>query len=162
EHLDVRRRVGTRRTPDRRLVDGDDLIDVRDALDAVVGADQVLPAVAVLLHVFLGPGTLAVALAQPFEEDVVDERALARAADAGAADEAAERHLDVDPLEIVVPGVDDAQAVAVAGPALGGDGDLLLAGQVLSGEAVGVGEHFGEGAGGDDLPATDAGPGAEV
>ena len=54
-------------------------------------------------------------------EDVVDERAFAGAADAGDADEQAERNLDGDVLQIVVPRPDDDQiCLSVRGRRCGG------------------------------------------
>jgi hypothetical protein len=46
-------------------------------------------------------------------EDVLDERALAAAGDAGDADEGAERNVDGDVFEVVVAGADDAERGAV-------------------------------------------------
>ena len=46
---------------------------------------------------------------QRLDEDVADQRALAAAADAGDADERAERNLDVDVLEVVVRRAEDAR-----------------------------------------------------
>ena len=88
EHAGVRGRVRARRAPDRRLVDVDDLVDVLDALDLLVPTGHVLRAVD-LLH-------------QRGIEDVGDERALAAAAHAGDGDEAPEREVDVDVLQVVL------------------------------------------------------------
>ena len=52
--------------------------------------------------------------------------------------------------------------LAVRRAALGGDRDLLRAGEVLRGEDSWVGEDLGRRARGDDLAAADAGAGAEV
>jgi hypothetical protein len=60
EHPGVGRRVGARRPPDRRLVDDDHLVDVVEAVDALVPARQL-------------PGAVDVAH-QRTGEDVVDER----------------------------------------------------------------------------------------
>ena len=58
---------------------------------------------------------------QGFDQDVVDQRTLARAGHAGHADEHAERDLDVDVLEIVVRRAEDAQpAVPRSDDAAGG------------------------------------------
>ena len=79
-------------------------------------------------------------------KDVVDQRTLAGAADAGDADERAERELDVDVLEIVVPAPTIAERVTVAidrsfaphrASSLGiGDLDLALAREILAGDAA--------------------------
>src|SRR5262249_54875071 len=138
EDLDVRRRVGARRPADGRLVDVDHLVDVLGPRDPVVRADRHRLAVGRLLVVTgrLAPaGRLVVApavgqvhLPQGLLEDVVDQRALARAADPRDAHEQAQGHLDVYALEVVVAGPEHREALAVAGAALAGDGDLPGAG----------------------------------
>src|SRR5690606_2324077 len=95
----VRGRVRARRASDRRLVDGDDLVAVLDAVDPVVGPRQHSRPVEV-------PGQGPV-------EDVVDQRALPRAADAGHASEGTERDPDVDVLEVVLPGAAHDQVLPV-------------------------------------------------
>ena len=87
EHARVRRRVAARRPADGRLVDLDDLVDLRDAEDLLVLA-----------------GLLARLVEPPLqrpEQNLVDQRALARSGDARDADEAAQREFDVDVLEVV-------------------------------------------------------------
>ena len=129
-------------------------------VDAVVRADARGVAVVVLVLV----AVLAVPPASSaFHEDVVDERALARAADAGDADEQAERDLDVDVLEVVVPGADDREPPcrSAAGARRGRRSPcgperywpVRLSGLATTSASV---------AGGDDLAAADAGAGAEV
>ena len=94
EELGVGGRVGARRAADRRLVDVDDLVEGLDALDLVVGAG-------------LDPGPLQ-PVGERLVEDLVHERGLARARDAGHADELAQRELDVDRLQVVLAGAEDA------------------------------------------------------
>ena len=48
------------------------------------------------------------------------------------------------------------------GPAGGGDGDPPRAGEVLAGDAPGLGDHRGQRSGGDDLAAAHAGTGTEI
>ena len=73
EDAGVGRRVGTGRVADRILIDVDDLVDLVQAEDIVVGADG-------------GAGPVQLA-GQSVVEDFVDERTLAAAADAGNGDE---------------------------------------------------------------------------
>ncbi len=63
EHLDVRARVRARRAADRRLVDDDQLVELIDALDAIVLAGLAFAAHEVAQ--------------QRFAQDVVHQRALA-------------------------------------------------------------------------------------
>ena len=77
EDAGVGRRVRQRRVADRVLIDVDDLVDLLQAEDVVVGR---------------AGGAGAVQLAgQRVVQDLVDQRTLARAADAGDGDERAER-----------------------------------------------------------------------
>ena len=118
EHLDVRGRVRPRRAADRRLVDGDHLVEMFEAVDPLVRA---------------GIAEAAVQIApQGLDQNVVDQRALARAGNAGDADEHAQRNLDVDALEVVVRGAADDELGVADGPALGGNFDPPLAGKILA------------------------------
>ena len=78
----VGRRVRARRAPDRRLVDGDDLVELLEALDRAVGARPLR--------------ARCRRLATRLVEHLVDERRLARARHAGNAREHAERDMHVD------------------------------------------------------------------
>src|SRR4029077_2911949 len=90
EDAGVGGRVGARRAPDRRLVDVDDLVDLAEPVDPVVGA---------------GP---QLRLVQPVGDRVVqglvDQGRLARAGDAGDAAEDPDRDRHVDLLEVVFAG----------------------------------------------------------
>ncbi len=144
EAAGIGRRVGARRAADRRLVDIDDLVDQLDALDAVVHGGMLARAVELL--------------GQRLVERLDDQRRLAAARDAGDAGEGAERQFDGDVLQIVGPSVDDADLLPlVAGAALGWDGNLPDAGEVLAGDALGIGHHRLGLALGDDMAAMDAG-----
>ena len=102
EDLDVGGGVGTGRAADRRLVDGDHLVEMLEAFELVelariAQADVQVPT-------------------QGLGQDVIDQRALARTGNAGHADENAEGDLDVDVLEVIVAGAADDE------PAAGGRG----------------------------------------
>ena len=76
-------------------------------------------------------------------EDFVDERGLARPADAGDRDEGAERERDVDVLEVVGRGPADDERAAVAGPARGRPFDAPGTSQVETGRRLaGVGQQL--------------------
>ena len=98
EHAGERGRVRGRRLPQRLLIDADHLVDQLHAADGVVGA---------------GKGLRAVQRAgQRGEQHVLDQRALAAAADAGDHGERAQRNLHGDVLQVVVPCADDLQPAA--------------------------------------------------
>ena len=107
-----------------------------------------------------GAGRLARAvepLGHRLVERLDDQRRLAAAGDAGDAGEGAERDVDGDVLEVVGARALDAQPLAGAGAARFGHRDLLVAGQVLRGQAGRVAHHLVGRAGGDHLAAMDAG-----
>ena len=118
EGAGVGRRVGARRAADRRLVDVDDLVDVLEALDAVVRGGRERGAVQLARHRVV--------------ERVDQQRRLAAAGDAGDAGEQAERDLGGDVLEVVAAGVDDLQRAARARLALG-DRHAEFAGEIFAG-----------------------------
>src|SRR4051812_13477371 len=119
EEAGVRRRVGPRRAADRRLVDLDDLVDVVEARDAVVRAGPLARPVQAVGH--------------RLEEDLVDERGLARARHARHGRHDAERHADVDGLEVVLARALDLQVPLRPAPPRG-DLDLARAGEELAGQ----------------------------
>ena len=165
EHLDVRRRVRARRAADRRLVDVDDLVDVLGARRCGRSARRsTCESSSLVLVVLVGfVAVRRVAGAQPVQQDVVDQRDFARAADAGDADEQAERDLDVDVLEVVVPGADDREAPCrCAAGAASGRRSALRPVRYWPVRLAGLRDDVGRRAGGDDLAAADAGAGAEV
>src|SRR3954471_4677861 len=119
----VRRRVRSRRPANRRLVDLDDLVDVLDALERVVGADLL---------------TRLVQLArQGVVQDVGHERALATARDAGHGGEGPERELDVEIAEVVRAGVANDELLAVALPPLRRNRDRPLAAKERASDRAG-------------------------
>ena len=86
----------------------------------------------------------------------------AAARNAGDAGEGAQREVGRDVLQIVAPGIDHLQGLAAALAALLRHFDLALAGQILAGDAVGIGHDLGGSALGDDRAAMDAGSRAHV
>ena len=139
------------RAADGRLVDVDHLVEVLHPLDRAVAARE-----------RLGPVQL---LGQRAQQDVVDQRRLARARDTGDRDEAAEREGHVDVLEVVLAGAADGDHVARAGAAAGRHRDGPLAREVLPGDGLLVGEQAapaGHGAGVDDGAAVLPRPRADV
>ena len=105
EHLDVGGRVRARRAADRRLIDGDQLVEMLEPFDPLVIARLAFAAVQIA--------------AQGLDQDVVDQRAFARAGNAGHADQRPERNLDVDVLADCCAGADDLQPVLAAAAGAG-------------------------------------------
>ena len=95
-------------------------------------------------------------------QDLVDERALARAGHAGHGGERPEREVHVDAVQVVLAGALDVQALAVAAPALGRDRHRSLAAQEGAGDGARLGEDDLERAVRDDLAAVLPGPGPDV
>ena len=147
EDAGVGGRVGARRAPDRRLVDVDDLVDLAEAVDSVVGAGPKL--------------RLVQAVGDRVVQGLVDQGRLARAGDAGDAAEDAERDRDVDPLQVVFAGAAHAQGAGRFAP-LRRHLDPALAREVLAGERGGVLGDLGRRPGGDHVAAVLAGARPEV
>src|SRR5262245_26109022 len=108
------------------------------------------------------PFALVEIAVQRLHDDVADQRAFAAAADARHTNKRAERNLDVDVLEVVLRSAENLEKVAVAGAAQLRNLNLLLAGQILTGEAVRVLDNFARRPLHDELPAANARTGAEV
>src|SRR5262249_42730594 len=122
EGAGVGRGVGARGTADRRLVDVDDLVDMLEALDAVVGGRTFARAVQLA-------GERAV-------ERVDQKPRLAAAGDAGDAGEQAERNLGRDILEIIAARIHHLDGAAMVRRPPLRHRDLQLAGEVLAGQRV--------------------------
>ena len=148
EGVGVGRGVAARCPPDRALVDLDHLVQVLDAGHLPEGARQLLGAVKVPREM----------LAQ----DLVDQRALARAGNAGHADEAAQRKRDTDVAQVVGARPLDPQPVRPRLDASCGRADAPPAGHVVGRERAGVGEQPRAIALVDHLAAVAPGAGAEV
>src|SRR5207302_4484190 len=104
------------RASDRPLVDLDDLVEALDSLDARVRARLDARAVE--------------PVRERLEDDLVHERRLPRAGDAGHADELPDGELDVDRLEVVLCGATYDERAAIVVPPLG-HRDLARTGEEL-------------------------------
>ena len=104
EEVGVGRRVRARRAADRALVDLDHLVERLDPLDRLVLAR-------------LDPHLLE-PVRERLVDDLVHERRLAGARDARDGDEAADRELDVDSLEVVLGRAAHGEDAVVVGAAL--------------------------------------------
>ena len=159
---------------DRRLVDGNHLVEMLDTFDLVELAR-------------VSDAQVEVAM-QGLDEDVADQRTLAGAGNAGDANEHAQGNLDVDVLEIIVAGTADDEpkeagerggcpALLPFSPSLfpsfsftstanhAADGrhfDPPAAGKIRPREALLSGSHFRERSGSDDPAAANARPRAEI
>src|SRR5436190_8739087 len=122
EQTGVGRRIASRRATDRALVDLDHLVDQVHPFDLPVGERMRLAAIEML--------------AQDRVQRVADQGAFAAPADAGDADELAEREVHVDVLEVVAGGPAQGDALAMAFPPLLGYVDAQLIAQVARGDAV--------------------------
>ena len=142
EEVGVGGRVRARRAADRRLVDVDHLVEHLDALDVLVLARL--------------DAHLVEAVRERLVDDLVHERRLAGARDAGDGDELPDRELDVDALEVVLRGAADGEHAAVV-LAPRRDRDRAPAGEEVAGDRALRAHHLLGGAFGDDLAAVLAG-----
>ena len=110
-------------------------------------------------------GGLALGAQQRRKQHVVHQRGLARAADAGDADQPSERNLDVDVLEIVLGGALEPQRCRRAAPrgARARHLDALAAKQIVGGErSAGALARSRSGSVEHDLAAVFAGSGSDI
>jgi hypothetical protein len=141
--------VGTRRAPDRALVDVDDAVDLVKSLDALGGRS---------FH-----ARTVQARGRVPEERVDDERRLARSGDAGDAGEEPERHLRGHVAQIVAACPDDRDLARRVGPhAQTRQRNAALAREVLPGDRGRVRLDVLRSALRHQLPAVRAGPRTEV
>src|SRR4051794_17002216 len=147
EDTGVGSRIGARRAADRRLVDVDDLVDLAEPVDAVVGAGPQLG--------------LVQAVRDGVATGLVYETRLAPAGRAKDPEGDADGDRHGDDLEVVFAGAAGQQRPARLA-ARGGDRDAALAGEVLAGQGRGVLRHLRGRAGGDHVAAMFAGAGTEV
>ena len=141
EEVGVRRRVRARRAADRPLVDLDHLVEHVDPFDARVRARLDARAVE--------------PVRERLEDDLVHERRLAGAGDAGHADELPDRELDVDVLEVVLRRAAHREHAAVVVAPLG-HGDLARAREELARDRLLVALDLRGRPFGDDLAAVQA------
>src|SRR6267143_1305385 len=141
-------RVRAGRPADRRLVDIDHLVDEAQPGNLAGGARAIFGAIEVLR--------------QAPVQNVAHQRAFARAADPGHADQFAQWKVDVDVLQVVFSGSADDEHLPVALAAARRQWDRSLAAQERPGDRLGGFQNIVEGAGGHDLPAVLAGAGPDV
>ena len=140
--------VRTRGPPDRRLVDGDDLVELLHALDALVEAGRHLRGVDPL-H-------------QRAQQDLVDQGRLSGTGHARDTDELPERELDADVLQVVLLGTHNRDDVAVPRTTSTGYRDGAFPGQVLASDRFLVLEQLLVGAAMHDGAAVLAGTRTDV
>ena len=107
------------------------------------------------------PGVVETA-GELFVDDLVDQRGLAGAGDAGDAGQGAERDLNVDALQIVLAAAEDAKLLPVSAASGRGDQNALLPAQILTRDGSGLGHQVLDAALGNDLTAVDACAGTDV
>ena len=107
----------------------------------------------------LGAVQLAVEL---LEDDVVDQRGLARAGDASDAGKEPQGDAGLDVLEVVLARALDGKPLAIARTALVGDGDCVLAGEVAAGDGAGAALDLARRAADHQFAAALAGARAEI
>ena len=123
EQPGVGRGIRPRRAADRRLIDLDDLVDqIRSPRSPRARRAR--------------PSRDRACVASDAVQDFVDERRLARSADAGHGDERAQRERDVDVLEVVRAGAAHDELAAFGLAPSTRDLDPLLAGEVLPGQRL--------------------------
>jgi len=148
EGLDVGCRIGARCAADGRLIDHHHLVD------------QLLPGQAAEApHTFF-PAPLF--LHQPGVEDIVDQRALARAGHPCNHHHAPEGKIDVDVLEIVFPGSPDLQSGSPERTPPVRERDHAVAAEIGAGQRAAVDADLVKSAAEDDFAAVLARTGAEV
>ena len=120
EHARISRRIGTRRTSDRRLVNVDDLVEILDADEFVMRSCTGLRAVQLRCQLFV--------------QDFIDERGLARTRNTGHTGERAKRNGKVRMLEVVYRTALDRDALAAAFAPDFGHRNEFSARKILSGD----------------------------
>ena len=117
EHFDVSARIRARCASDRRLIDGDQLVEMLQPFNRFVGTRRTFAAVQIA--------------AQRLDEDVVHQRTLPRTGHAGDADERAQRDFGDDVLEVVVRRANDPQLILADRSSLRWHLDPGSAGKIL-------------------------------
>ena len=139
EEVGIRGRIRPRRAADRRLVDVDHLVEDLDPLDVGVLAG-------------LDPH-LVEPVRERLVDDLVHERRLAGARDAGDADELADGEVDVDPLQVVLGSAAHGEDAAVVVLASRWHCDRAPAGEEVAGDGAFRPHHGLRVPLGDDVPA---------
>ncbi len=116
ERPSVRRWVGRRGGADGRLIDADDFVDLGKPENLVVQTGRVFG--------------LAEVLCNALQENVLDQRALARPAHSGDGGDHAQGKPNSDVLQVVPPGALDDQGLAVGSSSVRRDGDRKLAREI--------------------------------
>ena len=120
EHFGVRSGIGSGRAPDRALINGDNLVDVIEPLNVIVGQGHILRFVEMV--------------AQNRYKGLVDERTFSASAHTGNTDEFAQGHIQVHIFQVMPAGTLHTEYLPVAGPPLFGNADLLGIGHEPAGE----------------------------
>src|SRR4029077_6333542 len=141
-------RIGARRAADGRLVNLNHLVQMLEAGDGAMLAGLLAGAIE------LGRKSAV--------ENVVHESGFSRAGNAGDDDEQAEGKRDVEVLQIIGAGAEDAEGLAIGSATLGRNGDRNLAGEIAAGEGAGRGGDLLRRADGDKMAAGGTGAGAEI
>lgn len=149
EQAGVGGRVGARGTADGALVDVHHLVQVLQPLDAAIGGRGRL-------------GRLVQLTVGDAKQGVVDQGRLAGAGDPGDAGHHPDRQVQVDVAQVVAARPLEFQPFAGERGALGGDGDLLAAREIVTGKRLGVGDDLLRRALGDDGAAVHPGTRADV
>src|ERR1051325_9054223 len=127
EGLHIRHGIRSRRFSDRTLDDADDVVERIEAGDVIEGADA--------LTEVLFRRMLAVQLRlERAKQHVVDERARRAFGEAGDGGDAAERDLDVDAFEVVLPSADEREPARAELATFARNLDALGAAEILRGE----------------------------
>src|SRR3990170_7962308 len=99
---------------------------------------------------------------QSLIENVVDQGGFSGAGNAGHSHQGAERNHDIDVLQVVSPGAEDAQESAGGQAPAGRHGDAQFTAEVARGKRLRRGEELRAGTGEEHAPAQFAGAGAEI
>ena len=130
------------------MVDVDDLVQIRHAVDAVAEAGA-------------GAGMVQRGK-QGLVQNFIDQTGLSRTGHAGDADEGSQRNVHIHIFQVVFPRAANAQGLAVPRPPGSGNRDFLHAGQVLSRYGTGTVYDILQRSRRHDLAAVTARPGANV
>ncbi len=148
ERAGIGRGIRARGAADRRLVDVDDLVDMLQALDAVVRR-----------RAFAGVVEFT---RDRLVQRVDQQRRLAATRNAGDAGEQPQRNFRRDVFQIVAARVDHLDGAAMVRRFSLGDIDRQFAGQIFSSQRVRIAHDVGGRSLGDDMAAMHAGAGADV